>query len=128
MDTPLWGFDRGGKVGGAEYRPHNAGASVKAGAKGPIHMVSAWSSAQRLVLGQRQVDDKSNEIIAIPELLDLLTLEGAIVTIDAMGCQYKIANLIVAKKADYLFGLKGNQGRPRAWWHGRREAPDCRRG
>lgn len=85
----------------------------KAGAKGPIHMVSAWSSAQRLVLGQRQVDDKSNEIIAIPELLDLLTLAGAIVTIDAMGCQYKIGNLIVAKKADYLFGLKGNQGRLR---------------
>lgn len=82
----------------------------KAGAKGPIHMVSAWSSAQRLVLGQRQVDDKSNEIIAIPELLDLLTLEGTIVTIDAMGCQYKIANKIIAKKADYLFGLKGNQG------------------
>lgn len=82
----------------------------KAGAKGAIHMVSAWSSAQRLVLGQRQVDDKSNEISAIPELLDLLTLEGAIVTIDAMGCQYKIANKIIAKKADYLFGLKGNQG------------------
>jgi hypothetical protein len=82
----------------------------KAGAKGPIHMVSAWSSAQRLVLGQPQVDDKSNEITAIPEWLDLLTLEDAIVTIDAMGCQYKIANKIIAKKADYLFGLKGNQG------------------
>ncbi len=83
----------------------------KAGAKGPIHMVSAWSSARRLVLGQRQVDDKSNEITAIPELLDLPTLDGAIVTIDALGCQYKIANKIIAKKAYDLFGLKGNQGR-----------------
>ncbi len=80
-------------------------------AKGPIHRVSAWSSAQRLVLGQ--VDDESNEITAIPESLDLLTLEDAIVAIDAMGCQYKIANKIIAKKADYRFGLKGNQGRLR---------------
>ena len=85
----------------------------KGGAKGPIHMVSAWSSDQRLVLGQRQVDEKSNEITAIPALLDLLALEGAIVTIDAMGCQHKIAAKIRAKKADYLFGLKGNQGRLR---------------
>lgn len=85
----------------------------KGGAKGPIHMVSAWSSGQRLVLGQRQVDKKSNEITAIPALLDLLALEGAIVTIDAMGCQHKIAAKIRAKKADYLFGLKGNQGRLR---------------
>jgi predicted transposase YbfD/YdcC len=76
-------------------------------------MVSAWSSGQRLVLGQRQVDKKSNEITAIPALLDLLSLEGAIVTIDAMGCQHKIAAKVRAKKADYLFGLKGNQGRLR---------------
>ncbi len=85
----------------------------KGGSQGPIHMVSAWSSGQRLVLGQRQVDEKSNEITAIPALLDLLALEGAIVTIDAMGCQHKIAAKIRAKKADYLFGLKGNQGRLR---------------
>ncbi len=89
----------------------------KAGAKGPIHMVAAWSSAQRLVLGQRQVDDKSNEIIAIPELLELLTLDGAIVTIDAMGCQDKIANKIIAMKADDRFGLKGIQSRPRKALH-----------
>lgn len=82
----------------------------KGGTKGPIHMVSAWSAGQRLVLGQRKVADKSNEIVAIPELLDLLSLEGAIVTIDAMGCQRDIAAKILAKKADYLLGLKGNQG------------------
>ena len=81
-----------------------------AGSKGAIHMISAWSASQRLVLGQRQVDAKSNEITAIPELLDLLTLKGAIVTIDAMGCQRKIAEKIIDKKADYVFGLKGNQG------------------
>ena len=55
-----------------------------------IHMVSAWACGQKLVLGQRKVDDKSNEITAIPELLELLNIEGAIVTIDAMGCQRKI--------------------------------------
>jgi hypothetical protein len=58
----------------------------RAGGRAAIHIISAWSSSQGLVLGQRKVDDKSNEITAIPELLDLLTLNGAIVTIDAMGC------------------------------------------
>lgn len=82
----------------------------RAGGKAPIHMISAWSSRQRLVLGQRQVDDKSNEITAIPQLLDLLSLKGAIVTIDAMGCQRDIAAKILDKEADYLLGLKGNQG------------------
>lgn len=82
----------------------------KAGAKAPIHMISAWSARQNLVLGQAKVADKSNEIVAIPELLDLLTIEGATVTIDAMGCQRDIARKIIDKKADYLFGLKGNQG------------------
>ncbi len=82
----------------------------RAGGQGPIHMISAWSSGQQLVLGQRQVDGKSNEITAIPELLDLLAIEGAIVTIDAMGCQRAIAQKITDKKADYLFSLKGNQG------------------
>jgi predicted transposase YbfD/YdcC len=81
----------------------------KAG-KGAIHMVSAFAASQRLVLGQVKVAEKSNEITAIPKLLDLLAIEGAIVTIDAMGCQRAIARKILDKKADYLFGLKGNQG------------------
>lgn len=82
----------------------------RAGNKGAVHMVSAWSSAQKLVLGARAVAEKSNEITAIPELLDLLALKGAIVTIDAIGCQRKIAGTIIDKGADYIFGLKGNQG------------------
>jgi len=82
----------------------------KAGKKGAIHMVSAWCSGQNLVLGQTQVDKKSNEITAIPQLLDLLTIEGAIVTIDAMGCQRDIAQKILDKQADYILSLKGNQG------------------
>ena len=73
-------------------------------------MISAWSSQQRLVLGQCKVADKSNEITAIPELLQLLELHGAVVTIDAMGCQRTIAAQIIDQKADYVFGLKGNQG------------------
>ena len=82
----------------------------ESGGKAPIHMISAFSSRQRLVLGQRKVADKSNEITAIPELLDLLTVKGAIVTIDAMGCQKEIAKKIVEKQADYVLALKGNQG------------------
>ena len=73
-------------------------------------MVSAFAARQRLVLGQIKVADKSNEIIAIPKLLDMLAIEGAIVTIDAMGCQREIAQKIVDKKADYVLALKGNQG------------------
>ena len=73
-------------------------------------MVSAWSSEQRLVLGQIKVSDKSNEITAIPELLDLLELKRAIVTIDAMGCQRNIAAKIVGQEANYVLALKGNQG------------------
>jgi predicted transposase YbfD/YdcC len=80
------------------------------GAKGAIHMVSAFAAGQRLVLGQIKVAEKSNEIIAIPKLLDMLAVEGAIITIDAMGCQRAIAERIIEKKADYVFGLKGNQG------------------
>jgi Transposase DDE domain/DDE_Tnp_1-associated len=80
------------------------------GAKAPIHMISAFSSRQRMVLGQRKVADKSNEITAIPELLDLLTVKGAVVTIDAMGCQKEIAAKIIDKGADYVLALKGNQG------------------
>lgn len=80
------------------------------GAKAPIHMVSAFAARQRLVLGQIKVADKANEILAIPRLLDMLAIEGAIVTIDAMGCQRGIAQKIIDKKADYVLALKGNQG------------------
>src|SRR5437764_7051079 len=76
----------------------------------PIHIVSAFAARQRLVLGQVKVAEKSNEIIAIPALLDMLAIEGAIVTIDAMGCQRDIAAKILDKKADYVLALKGNQG------------------
>jgi predicted transposase YbfD/YdcC len=75
-----------------------------------IHVVSAFAARQRLVLGQGKVADKSNEIIAIPKLLAMLVIEGAIVTIDAMGCQREIARAILDKGADYILALKGNQG------------------
>jgi predicted transposase YbfD/YdcC len=78
--------------------------------KKAIHMVSAWANANHLVLGQRKVDDKSNEITAIPELLAVLALSGCIVTIDAMGCQKEIAKLIINRGADYVLSLKENQG------------------
>jgi predicted transposase YbfD/YdcC len=80
----------------------------KSGGKG-LHIVSAWATENRLVFGQIKTEEKSNEITAIPGLLEKLALEGCIVTTDAMGCQYKIADKIVEKKADYLFCLKGNQ-------------------
>lgn len=76
-----------------------------------IHMVSAWATSNRLVLGQRKVDEKSNEITAIPQLFQTLALSGCIVTIDAMGCQTDIAAEITAQDADYVLALKGNQGR-----------------
>src|SRR5215467_2671369 len=79
-----------------------------AASKGAIHMVSAWANANRLVLGQLKVDDKSNEITAIPQLLRMLELEGAIVTIDAMGCQKEIAKTITEQGADYVLALKDN--------------------
>ncbi len=82
----------------------------KKGAKAPIHMVSAFAARQRLVLGQVKVADKSNEIVAIPALLAMMAIEGAIVTIDAMGCQREIARQILDQKADYVLALKGNQG------------------
>lgn len=75
-----------------------------------IHIVSAFASEMRLVLGEEKVDCKSNEITAIPKLLKLLDLTGAIVTIDAMGCQKTIAKQIVDKEADYVLSLKGNHG------------------
>lgn len=76
----------------------------------PIHMVSAFATEARLVLAQQKVDEKSNEITAIPLLLDLLSLQGMTVTIDAMGCQKEIAKKIIEKEADYVLALKGNQG------------------
>ena len=81
----------------------------KKGAKAPIHMVSAFAARQRLVLGQVKVADKSNEIVAIPKLLAMMAIEGAVVTIDAIGCQRNIAKQIVDAKADYILALKGNQ-------------------
>ena len=77
--------------------------------KALVHMVSAWANSNNLVLGQRKVDDKSNEITAIPKLLQALELSGTVVTIDAMGCQKSIAEKIVAKKADYILAVKDNQ-------------------
>lgn len=78
--------------------------------KAAIQMVSAWASTNRLVLGQLKVDEKSNEITAIPELLRLLALKGCIVTIDALGCQTEIAQTIIDQGGDYVLALKGNQG------------------
>ena len=78
--------------------------------KAAIDMVSAWATANRLVLGQVKVDEKSNEITAIPQLLEALEISGCIVTIDAMGCQTAISEKIVEREADYVLGLKENQG------------------
>ena len=77
--------------------------------QGPLHLVSAWASATRLVLGQVAVDDKSNEITAIPVLLEALALADCVVTIDAMGCQHQIAATIRQREADYVLALKDNQ-------------------
>ncbi len=77
-------------------------------AKSAIHMVSAWATNARLVLGQVKVDEKSNEITAIPELLDLLDIAGCLITIDAMGCQKAIATKIHEKKGQYVLALKRN--------------------
>ncbi len=76
--------------------------------RNPLHLVSAWASAQRLVLGQQACAAKSNEITAIPLLLERLAIRGALVTIDAMGCQTKIAQKILDKEADYLLPVKQN--------------------
>ena len=86
------------------------GSKQDADGTGALHLVQAWAYEAGLVLAQRAVDAKSNEITAIPELLDMLALDGAIVTLDAMGTQKQIAAKIVGKKADYVLALKGNQG------------------
>ena len=91
----------------------------RASGKAAIHMISAWSSANGLVFGQLATEAKSNEITAIPKLLELLDLRGAVVSIDAMGCQKEIARKIVKNGGDYLFSLKGNQSTMHeevAWW------------
>ena len=82
----------------------------KASSKAVIYMGSAWVQQNSLVLGQVKVDEKSNEITAIPTLLSRLDIAGAVITIDGMGCQIKIAQLIIEKKAGYVLSLKGNQG------------------
>ena len=89
--------------GKTSRRSHN-----RAKDREPLHLVSAWASRQRLVLGQEATDAKSNEITAIPLLLERLALTGALVTLDAMGCQTKIADAIRAKGADYLIAVKAN--------------------
>jgi len=79
-------------------------------AKSFVHIVSAWAHVNHLSLGQVKVDAKSNEITAIPKLLEVLAIKGCIVTIDAMGCQTEIAEKIIEKGADYILAVKGNQG------------------
>ena len=86
------------------------GAKEAGNKRSLIHMVSVWSASQHLVLGQKKVDEKSNEITAIPSLLKMLSLRDCIVSIDAMGCQTEIANTIIEQGADYVLALKGNQG------------------
>ncbi len=91
----------------------------RASDKAAIHMISAWSSANGLVFGQLATQAKSNEITAIPKLLELLDLRGAVVSIDAMGCQKEIAHQIVENHGAYIFSLKGNQSTMHdevAWW------------
>src|SRR6476620_6374866 len=83
----------------------------RAKGKSALHLVHAWATANHLLLGQVAVDEKSNEITAIPKLLKALGISGAIVTIDAMGCQKQIARTIRDRKADYLLALKGNHER-----------------
>lgn len=83
----------------------------RAAGKSPLHMLHAWSVDQRLLLGQLAVDGKSNEITAVPKLLELLSLKGSIVTADALNCQRAIAAKVVAQGGDYVLALKGNQGR-----------------
>src|SRR5271157_3503032 len=84
--------------------------SGEKGSKKAVHMVSAFAARQRLMLAQTKVGEKSNEILAIPALIDMLSIEGALDTNDAMGCQRDIAQKIIDKKADYILALKGNQG------------------
>jgi predicted transposase YbfD/YdcC len=98
-------------VGSRRTIPIDGKTARRSGRRGlaPLHLVSAWASANHVSLGQVAVDDKSNEITAIPRLLELLDLSGALVTIDAMGCQKEIAAKIVAGGGDYILAVKDNQ-------------------
>jgi predicted transposase YbfD/YdcC len=78
--------------------------------KKAIHLVNAWANENRVILAQRKVESKSNEITTIPELLNALELAGCNVTIEAMGCQKEIASKIIERKADYILAVKENQG------------------
>ena len=98
-----------GKQGGIIAIDGKTLRATKAGGNKPLHIVSAWASSQHLTLGQTTIDEKSNEITAIPALLKTLQLKGAIVTIDAMGCQKEIAQKIIDGKGDYCLAAKGNQ-------------------
>lgn len=89
---------------------HSRPSYDRASGKSAIHLVSAWASENQLVLGQVKVDPESNEITAIPKLLDRLEIAGCIVTLDAIGCPIDIAEKIVEKEADYVLSVKGNQG------------------
>lgn len=98
-----------GQIIAIDGKQMNGSKSKKLGVKA-ICMVSAWAVENRIVLGQRKAEEKSNEIKAIPELLELLDLNGCLVTIDAAGCQKNNADIIVEQGGDYLFSLKGSQG------------------
>lgn len=97
-----------GRVAGVVAIDGKSVRGARDGDKHPLHIVSAWASEQSLLLGQVRTQDKSNEITAIPELLKLLSIEGCIVTIDAMGCQKSIAKGIITSKAQYVLSLKSN--------------------
>jgi predicted transposase YbfD/YdcC len=98
-----------GEVIAMDGKQMRGAKDVPAGKEG-LYMVSAWAVEHGIVLGQHKVDEKSNEISAIPELLDVLDVEGCVVTIDAMGCQTEIAEKIISQQADYMLAVKGNQG------------------
>ena len=106
-----WLRDVAGLVGAGHIAIYGKALRGSAGSPlGPLHLVSAWATQARLTLGQVAADGKSNEITAIPKLLELLDLEGALVTIDAIGCQKKIAQQIAAGGGDYVLVVKANQG------------------
>src|SRR5260221_4672108 len=100
---------KAGEVIAIDGKQMRGAKDVPSGKEG-LYMVSAWAVEAGIVLGQRKVDEKSHEITAIPELLEVLAVEGCVVTIDAMGCQTEIARKIVDQHADYMLAVKGNQG------------------
>ena len=99
----------GGEIIAVDGKVHRRSHDHKRGVKA-LHMVSAWACRNQLVLGQVKTDEKSNEITAVPELLEKLELKGCIVTVDAMGCQREIAKQIRNSEGDYVLAVKGNQG------------------